>query len=163
MNYGLALSLKMEIHLTALEALEAAGSLTEEEGQSLEDRALQMAIEEVYEANGKKWKPWACNGRSLRVGDVILICDSDTIVPEVIQSHRDGFWYSLTSFQDCFRDAARELHEVSDIYAQYVWTCLTSSRPCSVSLSPFLSLHSTASPLPPRARDLVSRNRYHSA
>ncbi|KAE9389013.1 hypothetical protein BT96DRAFT_1003645 [Gymnopus androsaceus JB14] len=83
MNYGLALSLKMEIHLTALEALEAAGSLTEEE---------------VYEANGKKWKPWACNGRSLRVGDVILICDSDTIVPE-----------------DCFRDAARELHECPEI------------------------------------------------
>jgi cellulose synthase/poly-beta-1,6-N-acetylglucosamine synthase-like glycosyltransferase len=101
MNYGLALSLKMEAKIVELEALEAAGSGSvpeEEAGMTLEDRALKMAVEEVYEENGKKWKPWACNGRSLRVGDVILICDSDTIVPE-----------------DCFRDAARELAESPDV------------------------------------------------
>lgn len=98
MNYGLALSLKMEAKIAELEALEAAGSLPTEEGVSLEDRALKLAVEEVYEENGRKWKPWACNGRSLRVGDVILICDSDTIVPE-----------------DCFRDAARELAESPDV------------------------------------------------
>ncbi|KAF5353817.1 hypothetical protein D9758_010571 [Tetrapyrgos nigripes] len=65
---------------------------------SLEDQALQLAIEEIYEENGKKWKPWACNARALRVGEVILIVDSDTIVPE-----------------DCFRDAARELYQCPDV------------------------------------------------
>ncbi|KIK65212.1 hypothetical protein GYMLUDRAFT_386618 [Collybiopsis luxurians FD-317 M1] len=95
MNYGLALSLKMEAKLAELEA---SGAGADEDGICIEDRALQMAIEEVYEANGKKWKPWACNGRSLRVGDVILIVDSDTIVPE-----------------DCFRDAARELAESPEV------------------------------------------------
>ncbi|KAJ4476788.1 glycosyl transferase family group 2-domain-containing protein [Lentinula lateritia] len=99
MNYGLALSLKMEAKLAELEASEASGVLAAtEDGLCLEDKALQMAIEEVYETNGKKWKPWACNGRSLRIGDVILIVDSDTIVPE-----------------DCFRDAARELAECPDV------------------------------------------------
>ncbi|KAJ4481261.1 glycosyl transferase family group 2-domain-containing protein [Lentinula aciculospora] len=98
MNYGLALSLKMEAKLAELENLDASGVASAEDGICLEDKALQMAIEELYETNGKKWKPWACNGRSLRVGDVILIVDSDTIVPE-----------------DCFRDAARELAECPDV------------------------------------------------
>ncbi|KAJ3710507.1 glycosyl transferase family group 2-domain-containing protein [Lentinula guzmanii] len=98
MNYGLALSLKMEAKLAELEVLEASGVPSDENGICLEDKALQMAVEEMYEATGKKWKPWACNGRSLRVGDVILIVDSDTIVPE-----------------DCFRDAARELAESPDV------------------------------------------------
>lgn len=82
MNYGLALSLKLEKHLLALEA---AGETGDEAtgGQSLEDRAMEMAVEEIYEENQKRWKPWACNGKSLRVGDIILIVDSDTIVPEV--------------------------------------------------------------------------------
>lgn len=82
MNYGLALSLKLEKHLLALEA---AGEVGEETrgGQCLEDRAMDMAIEEIYQENGQKWKPWASNGKALRVGDVILIVDSDTIVPEV--------------------------------------------------------------------------------
>ncbi len=84
MNYGLALSLKMEAKIAELEESEKRGAAVEGDGTTcLEDRALQMAIEEVYEENGNKWKPWACNGRSLRVGDVILIVDSDTIVPEV--------------------------------------------------------------------------------
>jgi hypothetical protein len=26
---------------------------------SLEDLALQLAVEEVYESTGNKWKPWA--------------------------------------------------------------------------------------------------------
>jgi hypothetical protein len=81
MNYGLALSLKMEKHLLALEE---AGEDDEEEGaQTLEDRALEMAIEEVYAESGNRWKPWASNGKSMRIGEIILIVDSDTIVPEV--------------------------------------------------------------------------------
>jgi hypothetical protein len=80
-NYGLALSLKMEKHLLALE--EAGEDEEEEDGQTLEDRALKIAIEEVYAESGKPWKPWASNDMSLRIGKIILIVDSDTIVPEV--------------------------------------------------------------------------------
>uniref|UniRef100_A0A0W0F5W9 Uncharacterized protein n=1 Tax=Moniliophthora roreri TaxID=221103 RepID=A0A0W0F5W9_MONRR len=97
MNYGLALSLKMEEKILELEAQEKGGQL-DLGGQLLEDKALQMAIEDVYEQSGKRWRPWACNGKSLRVGDIILICDADTVVPE-----------------DCFRDAARELAECPDV------------------------------------------------
>lgn len=52
-------------------------------GECLEDRAMNMAAEEMFEESGGKWKPWAANGKSLRVGEIILIIDADTIVPEV--------------------------------------------------------------------------------
>ncbi|KAH9850477.1 glycosyl transferase family group 2-domain-containing protein [Lenzites betulinus] len=97
MNYGLALSLKMEKHIMALEAAEAADPAAEVD-ENLEERALEMAIEEVFEESGRKWRPWACNAKSLRVGEIILIVDSDTIVPE-----------------DCLRDAARELTECPEV------------------------------------------------
>ncbi|KAL4071885.1 glycosyl transferase family group 2-domain-containing protein [Scleroderma citrinum] len=97
MNYGLALSLKLEKHLKILEESEALGKLDDEEG-SLEDRALEMAIEETYEESSQSWKPWASNGKSLRIGEIIMLVDSDTIVPE-----------------DCFRDAARELVECPEV------------------------------------------------
>jgi len=42
--------------------------------------------------------PEAANAKSLRIGEIILIVDSDTIVPE-----------------DCFRDAARELYECPEV------------------------------------------------
>ncbi|KAL0947953.1 hypothetical protein HGRIS_010582 [Hohenbuehelia grisea] len=96
MNYGLALSLRLEKHLLALEA--AGAPAEDDNGKCLEDRAMDLAIEEIFEENGRRWKPWACNGKSLRVGELILICDSDTIVPE-----------------DCFRDAARELAECPEV------------------------------------------------
>ncbi|KAI0764208.1 glycosyl transferase family group 2-domain-containing protein [Trametes elegans] len=94
MNYGLALSLKLETHLLALEA--AGEQDTAEE--CLEDRALRLAIEETFAESGERWRPWAANGKSLRVGEIILIVDSDTIVPE-----------------DCLRDAARELAECPEV------------------------------------------------
>ncbi|KAJ8595119.1 hypothetical protein M405DRAFT_857602 [Rhizopogon salebrosus TDB-379] len=94
MNYGLALSLKLEKHLKVLEEEE----LEDDEYGTLEDRALAMAVEEVHNETGGKWKPWASNGKSLRVGEIILIVDADTIVPE-----------------DCFRDAARELAESPEV------------------------------------------------
>ena len=94
MNYGLALSLKLEKHLMDLEAQGAEDTFEE----SLEDRALKLAIEETYEESGKRWRPWAQNGKSIRVGEIILIVDSDTVVPE-----------------DCLRDAARELAECPDV------------------------------------------------
>ncbi len=90
MNYGLALSIRLEKHLADLIA--QGEDQNDHSWMSLEDRAMNMAIEEMYEENGRKWKPWASNGQSLRVGEIILIIDADTIVPE-----------------DCFRDAAREM------------------------------------------------------
>lgn len=84
----------MEKQILALEA-ENAISPEDEDEQTLEDRALDRAIEEIYETNGKKWKPWAKNGRSLRVGDIILIVDSDTIVPEVESPLFAVDWYSF--------------------------------------------------------------------
>lgn len=135
MNYGLALSLKAEKHLEALQAQdrsrasrdtslaghpvrdeirygmryqdhdgedqevvevgrEEGGAADNGEWEDLEEKALILAIEEVYEASGRKWRPWAANGRACRLGEIILLVDSDTIVPE-----------------DCFRDAAREMAE----------------------------------------------------
>jgi hypothetical protein len=72
----------------------------ENDEMSLEDRALLTAIEEVHEAAGKRegFKPWAANGRAMRIGEIVLLVDSDTIVPE-----------------DCFRDAAREMAESPEV------------------------------------------------
>ncbi|KAF6752647.1 glycosyl transferase family group 2-domain-containing protein [Ephemerocybe angulata] len=96
MNYGLQLSLCMEKHILALEASGEKFDSTFD--QDLEDRALELAIEETYKGSSERWKPWASNARALRVGDIILLVDSDTIVPE-----------------DCLRDAARELAECPDV------------------------------------------------
>ncbi|OCH85863.1 hypothetical protein OBBRIDRAFT_739097 [Obba rivulosa] len=100
MNYGLALSLILEKHILAIEADAAARGVDpdEESDECVEDRAMNLAIEEMYQESGGRWRPWACNGKSLRMGDIILLVDSDTIVPE-----------------DCFRDAARELAECPNV------------------------------------------------
>ncbi|PPQ88373.1 hypothetical protein CVT25_002119 [Psilocybe cyanescens] len=94
MNYGLQLSLCMEKHILELES-----SGQSFDSISLEEKALELAIEEIYEATGKKWKPWAKNARSLRIGEIILIVDSDTIVPE-----------------DCFRDAAHVMQVANHFF-----------------------------------------------
>ena len=83
MNYGLSLSMKLEKHLKTLEEAVERGEIEEDEGQSLEDKALEIAIEETYEESGQKWRPWASNGKSIRMGEIVLIVDADTIVPEV--------------------------------------------------------------------------------
>lgn len=93
MNYGLRLSLLLEKHLAELQANGASDEL-----ECLEDQAMNLAVEEMYEETGRRFKPLAANGRSLRMGEIILIVDSDTIVPE-----------------DCFRDAARELAESPEV------------------------------------------------
>ncbi|KAI0315682.1 glycosyl transferase family group 2-domain-containing protein [Amylostereum chailletii] len=100
MNYGLALSLKMEEHIRRLEEnkAEKAEVREEDEEEELEEKALRLAIDEIYEESGKRFKPWACNAKAIRVGEIILIIDADTIVPE-----------------DCFRDAARELAECPEV------------------------------------------------
>jgi cellulose synthase/poly-beta-1,6-N-acetylglucosamine synthase-like glycosyltransferase len=78
--------------------LSAAGEDEEDREESLEDLALRMACDEVFADTQGRFRPWAANGRALRVGEIILIVDSDTIVPE-----------------DCLRDAAREMHESPEV------------------------------------------------
>ena len=86
MNFGLALALRVEEILAELENDPAKkaelGIGTGEdpfldEETELAERALEMAVEET---NGRAW---ARGGQSLRIGEIILIVDSDTIVPEV--------------------------------------------------------------------------------
>ncbi|KAI0033593.1 glycosyl transferase family group 2-domain-containing protein [Vararia minispora EC-137] len=98
MNYGLALSLKMEEHIRRLELERGEKPTDDDEQDGLEEKALGLAIEETYEESGKRFRPWAHNAKALRVGEIILIIDADTIVPE-----------------DCFRDAARELAECPEV------------------------------------------------
>ncbi|KAG8221569.1 glycosyl transferase family group 2-domain-containing protein [Butyriboletus roseoflavus] len=64
--------------------------------EDLEERALQMVMEEVFQESGSLYRPWAANSRSVRIGPIILLVDADTVVPE-----------------DCFRDAAREFAELA--------------------------------------------------
>jgi len=80
MNYGLAISLKLENFLNQLIA-EGAEDTAEE---CLEDRAMYMAQEEIFEETGRQFKPCCANGKSLRMREIILIIDSDTVVPKSI-------------------------------------------------------------------------------
>lgn len=98
LNYGLALSLKMEKHLKVLQEAEELEELDYADDTPLEDRALHLACSEVFAEGGDKWRPWASNGRSIRIGELILLVDADTVVPE-----------------DCLRDAARELAESPEV------------------------------------------------
>lgn len=83
----------------ALEEAEERGVLQVfDKEEPLEERALRMACDEVFEESNGKWKPWASNGKSIRIGEIILLVDSDTIVPE-----------------DCLWDAARELTESPEV------------------------------------------------
>ncbi|KAF5347443.1 hypothetical protein D9756_011118 [Leucocoprinus leucothites] len=100
MNYGLQASLIRPKDLRAMQNFnfQASEKSGDHSNTSLEEKALDMALEEVYEQTGRRWRPWASNARSLRVGDIILLVDSDTVVPE-----------------DCLRDAAREMAECPDV------------------------------------------------
>jgi hypothetical protein len=123
MNYGLALSLKMEEHILKLEleraekASLADSTSSGEGGEGIEEQALRIAVEEIFEESGQRFRPWAHNAKAIRMGEIILIVDSDTIVPEVRRSD-----FSLIPrlgvnvlTQDCFRDAARELAECPEV------------------------------------------------
>jgi len=79
LNYGIALSLKLENHLASLKQSRAQDT----DKEFLEDRALNMAIEETFHVTGELWRPWAANGKSCRIGSIILLIDADTRVPEV--------------------------------------------------------------------------------
>lgn len=92
MNYGLALSLRMEEILCGLEADPTHNPFGDGDEADLAERALAMAVDET------KGQAWAKGGRALRMGEILLLVDSDTQAPE-----------------DCFRDAARELAESPEV------------------------------------------------
>ena len=91
MNYGISLSIKLEKHLKRL--IEEGEDDDLVNAISLEDKAMNLAADEIFAESGSKFRPWCANSKSLRIGEIILIIDADTIVPE-----------------DCFRDAAREMY-----------------------------------------------------
>ena len=99
-SYPTGRSRSHRFSLSTSEGAEHSTEGNESDEMPLEDRALLMAIEEVHEAAGKRegFKPWAANGRAMRIGEIILLVDSDTIVPE-----------------DCLRDAAREMAESPEV------------------------------------------------
>lgn len=127
MNYALALSRKAEQHLNEMVAsgetaigtsarvslsVEGSGSSEDERviPASLEERALMRAVEEVWQESGNRWRPWAKNGRACRVGKIVLLVDSDTVVPEV------GIFRTLFSSRHsltdpCYRTASVMLPE----------------------------------------------------
>ena len=89
MNYGLALSLKMEEHILRLELERgekdslADSTASGHSGEDIEEQALRIAVEEIFEESGRRFRPWAHNAKAIRMGEIILLVDSDTIVPEV--------------------------------------------------------------------------------
>jgi hypothetical protein len=92
MNYGLALSIKMEeiIRRVEIERGEKASledlsaSSDDGGGEIIEEQTLRLATEEIYEESGRRFfKPCAHSAKALHMGEVILIVDSDIIVPEV--------------------------------------------------------------------------------
>ncbi|KAJ7905080.1 glycosyl transferase family group 2-domain-containing protein [Mycena leptocephala] len=123
MNYGLELSLKAERHLEVLVASAGLGNPSAtptlaELGRTIAGLPMphRMSVASgfgetrSYMGSGQygmqyqnregddmgviNVPPWAANGKATRLGEYVLIVDSDTIVPE-----------------DCLRDAAREMTE----------------------------------------------------
>lgn len=69
---------------------------------------MALALSESYAETGDRWRPWAANGRHMRVGEIVLIVDSDTVVPEVRFGCMSLSFRSNTSFS---RTASEMLHE----------------------------------------------------
>jgi len=99
MNYGNYLSLKLETHLATLLAQGATDTiLPDGTTEYVEDQTMKLAQEDIFAETEGKFKPLCANGKSLRMGEIILIIDSDTVVPV-----------------DCFRDAAREMYASPEV------------------------------------------------
>jgi hypothetical protein len=62
---------------------DSTSSTDDDGGKDIEEQALRLAVEEIYEGSGRRFKRWARNAKELRMGEVTLIVDSDTIVREV--------------------------------------------------------------------------------
>ena len=57
---------------------------------------------QIFEETWRQFKPWGANGKFLRMGEIILIIDSATVVPD-----------------DCFRGAARVSR--CSYYSAWIW------------------------------------------
>ncbi len=76
----------------------------------MEELALQMAVKQTYKETGGWFRPWAVFGKGMHMGEIILMEDSDKIVPKVscffsstMTSH---LLYSLQGFCDATRKMA---------------------------------------------------------
>jgi hypothetical protein len=49
---------------------------------------MDLVLEEMFEETGERWKLWSSNGKSVRVGEIILLVDSDMIVLEMLRVQR---------------------------------------------------------------------------
>ena len=79
--------------------------------EPLEGSALEMVFEETFHEAGRRWRPWAPNGKSVRIGSIILLIDADIRIPQV-NYHQ---LYRQIALQACFRNAACEFAESSEI------------------------------------------------
>ena len=86
MNFALNLSYRVEERLTMLERGQSWSDFDEEQ-------AYQDILKEVVKSDGRAW----ADG-DIRIGEIVLIIDSDTRVPE-----------------DCLLDSATEFHESPDL------------------------------------------------
>ena len=64
-------------------SLAYSASTDDDGGKHIEEQALRLTSEEIYDKSARRFKGWAYDAKALRMGEVILIVDSDTIVPEV--------------------------------------------------------------------------------
>ena len=86
MNFAMNLAYNVEERLSRIERPEG---WTDED----EDAAYHEVMEQVVKEDGRAWA-----AGDIRIGEIILIVDSDTRVPE-----------------DCLLDAATEFHECPDV------------------------------------------------
>ena len=92
MNYGLVLSIKIEEIIRRVEiergekaSLEDSSASSDDGGgENIGEQTLRLATEEIYEESGRRiFNPCAHSAKAPHMGEVILIVDSDIIVPEV--------------------------------------------------------------------------------
>lgn len=86
MNFAMDISMKLEERLEAVDRTSDWTDVLEEEAYT---RCLEEVLAKAHADTGHE--PWA--GGNIRMGDLILLIDSDTRVPV-----------------DCFLDAASEFH-----------------------------------------------------
>lgn len=86
MNFAMDVSIKVE---RQLETVERRGDWTDEDEDAVYEQAMNDVCDEILQVTGHE--AWA--GGNIRMGDLILLIDSDTRVPV-----------------DCFLDAASEFH-----------------------------------------------------
>ncbi|KAF8505301.1 hypothetical protein JB92DRAFT_3122481 [Gautieria morchelliformis] len=79
---------------TALTTTTLSSALTAADVElDIKERALHLVVEETFEEIGRRWMPWAANGCAIRVGELILIVDLDTLYRRIASGMRLGSTY----------------------------------------------------------------------